>query len=100
MFLLAYFFQLLSALLQEFNPVMSKEDNKEGMEKFIITGNSGKVYYSSENTRNNRYDEGLLGTCECRRCFIRKPFEQVRWDSLLELFICFDCIEKEEQSRK
>lgn len=79
---------------------MSKVDNKDVKEKFIVMGNSGHVYYGSNKTSENEYLGSPLGYCECRKCFTRKPFEQVRWDSLLELFVCFDCIEKEEQTRK
>ena len=74
--------------------------DKDGKDKFILTGNSGEVYYKKEDISAENANGSALGDYECKKCFVKKPFENVRWNSDHKLFVCLDCLAKEDAARK
>lgn len=64
-------------------------ENKNEKDPLVQLDNSGQVYYSSGSSI--RLDKGALGALVCKRCGLSKPFEQMRWNDKLKIFICLDC---------
>ena len=77
---------------------MEEIENMDGKDRFILSSNSGEVYYKKSDVPG--YDQGnaharaesVLGDFECKKCFVKKPFEKVRWNPDHNFFVCLDCL--------
>jgi hypothetical protein len=81
------------------NPVtskMDKIDNKKGAGQFLVKDNRGAVYYIDEHAPDNRFSR-TMGELECMKCYSNKPFEQLRWDAGRKLYVCLDCLAKQQE---